>query len=491
MTTLASFVTEFGFKTDGSFEKAIQGMQKRLGALGTSVNGIGEGMSKSMQAAAKRLQVSQMNMQTQAMKSEIAKMAAADKAHLSKVKQTSIIGEMEAKIQAAKLKAAYDISKLNKLSGVTSPTTYKMADSTAYTKAPFKVQNDPLRIQDPKIAERAAYFTQKERLAAEAYQKKQALAKAKESEEGLVQALRNLAAKQRLAASDNSHSNTQLSKMREYYKELEAHSVKEAEALRKKQALTSNPDAHVYAFKNAQMKIEAEHAKALRENAKRDRDAISRDNKAERDKVAAALKYQRVQEQEMSRIHTEALRENARITKERLKAEDSFRRKVGGGSGGSSGGNFGGIGGIPVMGRATLGMMASGFGISEMVRQSYQMANFQAKMMPTFKFVTKDENKSEAENLAAANVEKNFINSEVARLSLERGSATKSYQGMLGATYKTLGSQGSQDLFTGIQQVGMMTGRSSEEMHRAFIAIQQMASKGRITQEELNFRLTA
>lgn len=291
MTTLASFVTEFGFKTDGSFEKAIQGMQKRLGALGTSVNGIGEGMSKSMQAAAKRLQVAQMNMQTQALKSEAAKMAMADKSHAAEIKRISTLQSSEARLSATKAMNA-----------------------------------ERERLSERKHIQDMARFSER-------------------------------------AALD-------------------------------------------------------------------------------REKLALRTRNQEFRE------------EQARM-----------RRAGGGGSGGIGLGSNP-LSGIPVMGRTTLGMMASGFGISELARQSYQAALFQAKTMPTLKFITGSE-----EN---AKVEKAFIDANIKRLSLDKVGATKDYTDFAASAYGTLGSKGTQDLFEGAQQIGIMTGRTSAEMHLAFKALGQI-----------------
>jgi hypothetical protein len=163
-------------------------------------------------------------------------------------------------------------------------------------------------------------------------------------------------------------------------------------------------------------------------------------------------------------MHSEALRENARRDKELAK-----RPWWAGGKGESKGGSgfgMGGIGGIPVMGRTTLGMMAGGFGISELVRQSYQMAQFEAKTMPTLKFITGSDEK--------AAIEKKFIDDAVTKLSLDRVQGTKSYTDFAASAYSVLGSQGTQDLFTGAQQIGIMTGRSAEEMHRAMNAFSQI-----------------
>lgn len=185
---------------------------------------------------------------------------------------------------------------------------------------------------------------------------------------------------------------------------------------------------------------------------------------------------------DMEKISTRGALEREKLalrTRQQEHREEQARiRRVGGS--GSSGMGLGAFGGIPVMGRTTLGMMAGGFGISEMVRQSYQMANYQAKTMPMLEFITNDKTKTPEQNKATAASEKAYLDAEIKRLSLDRISATKGYTQLAGDTFKTLGSQGTRDLFTSIQEVGLVTGRSADDMSRAIKAFSQMASKKQI-----------
>ena len=164
-----------------------------------------------------------------------------------------------------------------------------------------------------------------------------------------------------------------------------------------------------------------------------------------------------------------------------FREEQAHLRRTGT-SGGRSGSGIGmgAFGGTPIMGRTTLGMMAGGFGISELVRQSYQMANYSAKTMPMLEFITNDKTKTPEQNKATAASEKTYLDAEIKRLSLDRMSATKGYTQLAGDTYKTLGQQGTRDLFTSIQEVGLVTGRSADDMSRAIKAFSQMASKKQI-----------
>jgi hypothetical protein len=114
-----------------------------------------------------------------------------------------------------------------------------------------------------------------------------------------------------------------------------------------------------------------------------------------------------------------------------------------------------------------MGQMAGGFGIAELVRQSYQAAQFEARTMPTLEFITKSR-----EN---ALVEKAFIDKQVKDLSLEKVGTTKAYTDFAASAYSSLGSKGTQDLFEGAQSIGIMTGRTPAEMHLAMKALGQMA----------------
>lgn len=173
---------------------------------------------------------------------------------------------------------------------------------------------------------------------------------------------------------------------------------------------------------------------------------------------------------DMEKISTRGALEREKLalrTRQQDHREEQARIRRMGGSG-SGGLGTGMLGGIPIMGRTTLGMMAGGFGISELVRQSYQMAQFEAKTMPTLKFITGSDEK--------AKVEKKFIDDTVKRLSLDRVTGTKSYTDFAASAYSVLGSKGTQDLFEGAQQIGIMTGRSADEMHRAMNAFSQIKS---------------
>ena len=344
-----------------------------------------------------------------------------------------------------------------------------------------------LRGQEIKAAEKAAYFDQKER-----NNKLKWLKQQQEEQNKLIKSASNLGILrqppkqvQSLVTPPKPYD-FKAQPIRQIIERIENYSInKKITTSETRRRIVLKDDAHIYAFRDEQRKIEDNHAKALRENAKIDRQNISRDNKIERDKAAAALKYQRTMQQEsnrlakaatleMNKIHTEALK----MDKQRTKEIESLKR----GSGGKGGSGFGmgGLGGIPIMGRTTLGMMAGGFGITELVRQSYQMANYQAKTMPMLEFITNDKNKTPEQNKAAAASEKTYLDAEIKRLSLDRMSATKGYTQLAGDTYKTLGQQGTRDLFTSIQEVGLVTGRSADDMSRAIRAFSQMASKKQI-----------
>lgn len=456
MSTLATFISTLGFKMDGSFEQAMQTMAKRMSSLGSA-----------MEASAKRsytAQAKDMSSYGKAMYSlrdkeykaaerlvSLEQRERNTKASWIRQYQSSVSPDVRLpkSIQAANDKLQAQVLKSKAAKMALSDKEY-----AAELKRINLIKDAETKVEALRILNDGRDRARKE--ASESRDKASRQVKvAKESQE----ALKAVQLKRKQSALAEEASRKELASMGDFYREKESDDAKEFARQLK------------YKLKLRQIR-EQEAADEARLNAK-----------IQTDKTTAALKAQRVQQQEMSRLHSEALRENARREKEMSK-----RPWWAGGKGESRGGSgfgMGGIGGIPVRGHTTLGMLAGGYGIAEFARHSYQMANFNARMMPTLKFATKDEKKSDAENLAAANVEKDYINKEVKRLSLDRVTATQSYQSLLAATYKTLGSQGSQDLFTGIQQVGMMTGRSVDEMHRAIVGFQQIASKKSIMSEEV------
>ena len=261
---------------------------------------------------------------------------------------------------------------------------------------------------------------------------------------------------------------------------------------------------------------ERQHSEALRMNAARERaerQQIARTDQAARRQAADQLRQQRAADRQSAAARrAETTAERQRIA-ERLRAQRNadritrqndaeLRRYLNRTGGGQNHNNnrytpnlqdirqtprppnprnpnnphnpFAPLGGIPLMGRTTLGQMAGGFGIAELVRQSYQAANFQARTMPTLKFITKDPTKSEAENNQAAQVEKDFIDRKIKELSLDKMGATKAYTNFAASAYKPLGSKGTQDLFEGAQGIGIMTGRTPAQMELAMKAFGQI-----------------
>lgn len=192
-----------------------------------------------------------------------------------------------------------------------------------------------------------------------------------------------------------------------------------------------------------------------REQERIARREIDRSNKVARDKMAATLKYQRFQEREMSRMHSEGLRENARRDREafRNRPQSMFSGLPMMAAG--AGGGLGGLRGL------VAGAAGAGF-----VRQAYDVANYSAGVIPSLRFVTGSQE--------AAERQKSFIDKESDRLSIDRINATKQYTHLLASTYKPLGEKGSQDLFTGVQQIASMLGISQEQEHRAILALTQI-----------------
>ncbi len=115
--------------------------------------------------------------------------------------------------------------------------------------------------------------------------------------------------------------------------------------------------------------------------------------------------------------------------------------------------------------------------------QSYNVANFQVAQQPQFEFLTGSPEKAQEQI--------DFVNKEVDRLSLNLQDANNQYRQLLAAGGRALGVEQTQKLFTNVQNLSTMLGLGTDAQNRAFKALAQMASKGTVQLEELNFRLAA
>lgn len=81
-----------------------------------------------------------------------------------------------------------------------------------------------------------------------------------------------------------------------------------------------------------------------------------------------------------------------------------------------------------------------------------------------------------------------FVKDEAFRLGLGLTQATKGFA-KLAAARGNLTLDDTKELFTGVSELSTVLGLSAEESNRALLAIQQMASKGKISAEELRLQL--
>jgi hypothetical protein len=402
MTTLANFVTEFGFRSDGSFERAMQNMQRRLSSLGSSLEANTRAQSRT------RLTVAEIEAKK-----------------LAKIEQD----RMRAALRWQRTQEGWANQNARTTNALNRPAPAQDAHVRAMQDRQARIDATHTRaIMENRRRERAA-----------------AIASTRERERQHSEALRMNAARER--AERQTIARTDQAARRQA-----------AEQLRQQRAT----DRATAATRRAEQVAERQRM-AERLRNQRNADRITRQNDAE------LRRY----------LNRTGGGQNHNVNR--------YSNTSGGGSGGGGSNrilphvNGGGsnplspLGGIPLMGRTTMGQMAGGFGIAELVRQSYQAANFQARTMPTLKFITKDPTKSEAENDQAAQVEKDFIDRKVKELSLDKVGATKAYTDFAASAYKPLGSKGTQDLFEGAQGIGIMTGRTPAQMELAMKAFGQMA----------------
>ena len=179
------------------------------------------------------------------------------------------------------------------------------------------------------------------------------------------------------------------------------------------------------------------------------------------------------QQEKLQRIEDAALRE--RNKKTTAYYNDMIAKAKGGGGGGHHGGGFAGkavmfgeglagmrMGGFAAM-HGKLSYLLEGLGVAAIAKQSYEVANFNQALAPTFKFVT-GSSKQAAEEIR-------FVRQESDRLGLSYMETANSYKKMFASTYRNLGTEGSRKLFTGFSELGSLLGLGKEQQKRVFVAL--------------------
>ena len=115
--------------------------------------------------------------------------------------------------------------------------------------------------------------------------------------------------------------------------------------------------------------------------------------------------------------------------------------------------------------------------------QSFNVGNFQISQQPQYEFLTG--------SASGAQEQIKFVDKEVERLSLNLQAANSQYRMLLASAGKPLGIEQTQKLFSNFQNLSTMMGLSTDQQNRGIRAFSQMASKGQVMAEELNFRLAA
>ena len=230
-------------------------------------------------------------------------------------------------------------------------------------------------------------------------------------------------------------------------------------------------------------------AQRLREQRQQDRDAARQMRNMRQLADFQNREYDRTQrnrrrieqqaQRDTNRLHTEALRENARRdaeTQRRMRQNRPANTQGGGGSGGNTnpwhiGTMAGGLGGLIT--RGNLAAVGAGAGLQQM----YTTANFTAAREPIYEFLTG------SKEGGAKQIK--YVNDLVDELHLDLIATDKSYTQFLGAVNSSIGADKAQKTFKTIQSFGVMMGASQESLQRGTKAIQQMLSKQKLSAEEL------
>jgi len=97
---------------------------------------------------------------------------------------------------------------------------------------------------------------------------------------------------------------------------------------------------------------------------------------------------------------------------------------------------------------------------------------------------------SVAGGASGARAELAFVRAEALRLGLDLRNATGDYLGLTAATNGTsLAGQQTREIWLGVAEAGLAMGRSNEQVGRGLTAIQQIASKGVVSMEEIRQQL--
>ncbi|MFN3513463.1 MAG: tape measure protein [Phenylobacterium sp.] len=95
-----------------------------------------------------------------------------------------------------------------------------------------------------------------------------------------------------------------------------------------------------------------------------------------------------------------------------------------------------------------------------------------------------------AGGLSGSKAEMGFVRAEAARLGLDVRKATQEFLGLAGATNGTaMAGQDTREVWLGVAEAGLAMGRSNEQVSRGLMAIQQIASKGVVSMEEIRQQL--
>lgn len=82
-----------------------------------------------------------------------------------------------------------------------------------------------------------------------------------------------------------------------------------------------------------------------------------------------------------------------------------------------------------------------------------------------------------------------WLNNYAQRIGLNLMDTVPAYQGFMAASMPTMGFEQSRDIFEAFSSFGTVRGATADSMKRALVAVQQMASKGKVGAEELRQQL--
>jgi hypothetical protein len=159
--------------------------------------------------------------------------------------------------------------------------------------------------------------------------------------------------------------------------------------------------------------------------------------------------------------------------------------QVAGGAAGGTGKASGGFNPLSLLSRNILplaGLYAAQRGFMSMAEATQLQATRDVAARGLFQNATMPDGSTRDVYQQSDSWFKNYTN----KAGLNRNELTPAFQGFMASSMPTLGYEKSRDIFQAFSSFGTVRGATADSMKRGLVAVQQMASKGTVSAEELS-----